>query len=334
MKSTFTIVVTVVVLAILGFYMFTYQVRYDQVAVKTHFDQADDRSVDGEPGIKFKMPWPIDKVQHYETHLKVIDDQIDQVLTNDGKSVLVKLYLTWRIENPLKFFKQLNSINDANTQLKQRMRSIGPIISGDALGPDGENSKYPGYAFHELVNRDPSKVRLQEIEELATAMLNEQVEASDFGIKVETVGIRRILLPGEVAQKVFETMKKTQERKAASAIEEGNARSAMITSEAASIRDRILALAERRAAEIRARGIDEAAESFKVFDDNSSFAIFLQEIKALESLAKHATFILDANQLAVLSRFVDDAKGFSSETTASRADDRSEPLASSPTDDR
>ena len=60
MKNSFTILMGAVIAAALLSYMFLYQVRYDQVAVRTTFDKADDEgSVQTDPGLKFRLPWPI-----------------------------------------------------------------------------------------------------------------------------------------------------------------------------------------------------------------------------------------------------------------------------------
>jgi regulator of protease activity HflC (stomatin/prohibitin superfamily) len=64
MKNSFTILMGTVIAAALLAYMFLYQVRYDQVAVRTTFDKADAGSVQKDPGLKFRLPWPINKVTH------------------------------------------------------------------------------------------------------------------------------------------------------------------------------------------------------------------------------------------------------------------------------
>ena len=70
--------------------MFCYQVRYDEVAVQTTFDKADNSSIRETPGLKWRWPWPINKVALYPKRLKVLEDKIEELQTADGKSVIVR----------------------------------------------------------------------------------------------------------------------------------------------------------------------------------------------------------------------------------------------------
>ena len=81
MTNSFTILVgSIIVLALLS-YMFLYQVRYDQVAVRTTFDRAEDGSVQSTPGLKWRLPWPIHKVTHYSKRLQLLE--VDSRLTRN-----------------------------------------------------------------------------------------------------------------------------------------------------------------------------------------------------------------------------------------------------------
>ena len=59
MKNSLTLLLGTVVTAALLSYMFLYQVRYDQVAIRTTFDKADENSVQSTPGLRWRLPWPI-----------------------------------------------------------------------------------------------------------------------------------------------------------------------------------------------------------------------------------------------------------------------------------
>ena len=87
---------------------------------------------------------------------------------------------------------------------------------------------------------------------------------------------------------------------------EGEAEAGKIREEAESIRQRIMAFAERRAQAIRSEGEQEAAEQFEAFAADEDFAIFLRNLEALEeTLPNNTTLILDARQLVWLSPLVD-----------------------------
>ena len=302
MKNSFVILVGVLLVALLLSHMFLYQVRYDQVAVRTTFDKADESSIQEAPGLKWRWPWPINKVALYSKRLQILEDKIEELQTADGKSVIVRTYLTWRIADPLSFYVTLKDPDEANRQLSSRLREIRGLISQ--------------YQFDELVNVDREKLKLATIEQQATEALSAGLEQAGYGIRVESVGIHKIILPESTTQKVFETMIAARERLAENALQEGQAQASAIRSEATSARDRILAFAERRAQAIRSQGDREAAVHYESFAKNEEFAIFLRKIEALGKILDHnTTFVLSADSLGILDWFNKDPAAAALPTT-------------------
>jgi membrane protease subunit HflC len=290
MKNSFTILVGAVIAAVLLSHMFLYQVRYDQVAVRTTFDKADASSVQNTAGLKWRLPWPIHKITHYSKRLQLLEDKVEELQTADGKSVIVRTYLTWRIENPLDFYITLKDPNEASRQLSSRLREIRGVISR--------------YRLDELVNLDRDRLKLAQIEDEAKQALEASLVQSGYGLKVESVGLYKIVLPESTTEKIFETMIKTRERLSENALQEGQAQASAIRSEAQSARDRILAFAERRAQAIRSQGDREASQEYEGFARNEDFAIFLRKVEALKKMLDHnTTFVLSADSLGILDWF-------------------------------
>lgn len=290
MKNSFVLLVGLAIVGVLLSHMFLYQVRYDQVAVRTIFDKADASGVQDDPGLKWRWPWPINKVTLYPRRLQLLEDKIEELQTADGKSVIVRTYLTWRIVDPLKFYVKLKEPAVAAAQLSSRLREVRGLISN--------------HRFDELVNLDRSKLKLGQIEADATAMLDAALKQADYGIRVESVGIHKIILPESTTSKVFETMIAARERLAENALQEGQAQASAIRSEAESARERILAFAERRAQAIRAQGDREASTQYQSFAKNEEFAIFLRKVDALKKMLDHnTTFVLSAESLGILDWF-------------------------------
>jgi membrane protease subunit HflC len=293
MKNSFTILIGVLLVGVLLSKMFMYQVRYDQVAVVSTFDKADDSSIEREPGLKFRLPWPVQDVTLYSKRLELLEDKMEEVQTADGKSVIVKTYLAWRITNPLEFYVTLKDPSEAAGQLKSRLREIRGVISR--------------YSFDQLVNLDRDKVKLAEIEDIARKDLQDSLSKSGYGIDVERVGVYKIVLPSGVTEAVFDTMIKTRERLADSARQEGQAQASAIRSEAESARDRIRTFANRRAQAIRSLGDQDAAKDYQQFARNEEFAIFLRKIDALKKILPHnTTYVFSANSLSLLRALRDE----------------------------
>jgi membrane protease subunit HflC len=260
------------------------------VAVRTTFDRADESSVQDAAGLKWRWPWPINKVTLYSKRLQVLDDKIEELQTADGKSVIVKTYLTWRIADPLAFYVTLKDPAEANRQMSSRLREIRGLISN--------------YTFDQLVNVDRSKLKLAAIEDEATRQIDTALREAGYGIQVESVGIHKVILPESTTQKVFETMIASRQRLAENALQEGQAQASAIRSEAASARERILAFAERKAQSIKSQGDREAAVQYEAFAANEEFAIFLRKIEALRKMLDHnTTFVLSADSLGILDWF-------------------------------
>ena len=290
MKNSFTILLGSLITLCLLSYMFLYQVRYDQVAVRTTFDRADDGSVQNTPGLKWRLPWPIHKVTHYSKRLQLLEDTVEEIQTADGKSVIVKTYLTWRITNPLEFYVTLKDPAEAKRQLSSRLREIRGLLSS--------------YRLDQLVNLDREALKLGEIEDRAKEQLDGSLAQSGYGIQVESIGIYKIVLPESTTEKVFETMITTRERLSESALQEGQAQASAIRSEAESARERILAFAERRAQAIRSKGDREASKEYQSFAADENFAIFLRKVEALKKMLDHnTTFVLSADSLGILDWF-------------------------------
>lgn len=316
MKNSFTTLVAILITGTLLSRMFLYQVRYDQVAVKTNFDRADSESVQTTAGLKWRLPWPINKVTHYSKRLQLLEDKIEELQTADGKSVIVRTYLTWRIDNPLDFYVTLKDPSEAERQLATRLREMRGVISR--------------FRLDELVNLDRSKLMLETIEEEARKAIEASLAETQYGIKVESVGLYKLVLPEATTEKVFETMIATRERLAENALQEGQAQASAIRSEAQSARDRILAFAERRAQTIRSEGDREASQEYDSFALNEDFAIFLRKVQALEKMLDHnTTFVLSADSLGILDWFNNDP-GANQETRSQQVRQGGIPAASLP----
>ncbi len=304
MKNKLIFLVAIAVAAVLLVYTVMFQVRYDQVAVRTTWDKAIEPTRDAQgnidpnnpgslilnPGYGFKLPSPIQKVRVYSKKVQLLEDQSSEIQTADGYAVIVKLYLAWRIEDPYAFFLRLKTEDEASEQLTSMLSELKAVVST--------------YRFDQLVNTDSDKIKLEEIEQKSLEQLREKLNAINpgYGIKVEQVGIRRIILPEDTTQKVFERMAKTRELLAERARSEGDAEAKNIVSQAETAKRRILAFAQRRAQAIRDEGNREAAQYFSAFREDPEFAIFQRQIEALQKMLAHnTTFVLDANQLWFLN---------------------------------
>lgn len=305
MKRLSTAILAVGIALVFVLYMVTYTVGYNQTAIITTFDKAteatsdtgDSGSVMREPGLKFKWPWPIQRVQTYPTQLQVLQDTPEQLQLKDGNTIIINMALTWRIDDPLEFFKSLGTIEEAEDKLRAQMRDLRSVISSD-------------YAFDDLVNESRDRVKLEALEDAVADKLRQQLKAiqPSYGIEVAEVTIGKMLYTESTAESVNTRMTATQERKAQEIRSQGSSQAEAIVSEANSISDQLRNFADTVATQIEIVGINEANRYIKQYaDDDGSpdLAIYLRQLEAIEKiLANRTTFVLDARTFSPLDVLV------------------------------
>lgn len=115
-----------------------------------------------------------------------------------------------------------------------------------------------------------------------------------YGVNVQFVGIKKLGIPENVTQKVFDRMTAERQRTIDQLRAQGERESISIRSAADRDRAQILAQAEKEAYAVKGAADAEATKHFSTFQQNQELAIFLAQMRALESaLVKGATIIGD-----------------------------------------
>lgn len=289
MKNKFILLVGIAVGIVLLSYMLFFQVQFNEHAIRATFGSADESDTIKDPGFRMRLPWPFQQVYRYPTRVQVVDTGLTEKQTKDGYSILVQVYMLWRIEDPLKFFKSLKDETTARDRL-------GNVLRG-AMGKFGE------VEFKELVNTDAKQLKFGEVEDRILADIQGDTAIKDYGIKVEHIGVRRLVLPEQVTPKVFERMKSDRQRLATTTSTLGSSKAEARISEAKSIKKIILSFANKYAAEIETQGKSLAAEVYKEFARDEAFAIYLRQMETLEKIFSKTggTFIFDATKVGEIN---------------------------------
>ncbi|MBT5322178.1 MAG: hypothetical protein HOL43_07425, partial [Verrucomicrobiales bacterium] len=85
MKKIINIIIFALLLLIFGSYMFTFQVRQDQVVFVETFGARSDAIK--ESGLKFRWPWPIQEVYTFDRRIHLLTTQYGQISTGDSSLV-------------------------------------------------------------------------------------------------------------------------------------------------------------------------------------------------------------------------------------------------------
>jgi len=228
-------------------------------AIVFQFGEAINPNVD--KGLNFKIPI-IQNVKKYDARLQTLDEEPDRILTVESKYLLVDSFVKYKITDVLTFYRANNgSFNSLNSLLAQRTefelknqfgkRTVTELVSGER---------------DELMNTMRSG-------------LNDVV--ADLGIEIIDFRVKRIDLPSNLSNAVYERMRTERNRLAEELRSEGKE----IAREIRAIADKdkvvILAEAYKTAEQIRGEGDAEATGIYaNSFSQDPEFYEFTRSMKA------------------------------------------------------
>jgi membrane protease subunit HflC len=282
MKSNpLTITIGALLILIFGLLLFVFQVRKSEIAVITTFGKP--TSTKSTPGADFKWPWPIQKVYKFDQRIQNFEDKYDESMTVDNYPLITMVYVGWKISDPQAFFPKFanGSISEAEKTLEGLVRSAKSAVIG----------KHP---LSDFVSTNEKQLKFVDIEKEILTIIQSQVNAKNYGIEMEYLGVKKMGFPESVTQEVFKRMTSERQVLISKTQNEGEAEATRIRSAADSKSAEMLANADSEATKIKGQGQEEAAKSFPVFQKNPDLAIFLLNLNAMElSLKSRSTLIFD-----------------------------------------
>lgn len=226
-----------------------------------------------EPGLHFRIPF-FEVVRSFDMRLKVLDSQYYRITTKEKKDVLVDFYVLWQIKDlPLYYTRTGGYRTKAEQLLKQK------IIS-DLKAEFGRRT------VQEVVYGERLELMFK---------LREEVESStrNMGISVIDVRIKRIDLPDEVKDSVYNRMRAERERVASEIRANGRAEATRIYASADKEKRIILANASKEAKKIKGEG---DAIVTKIYSDaynlDQNFYSFYRSLEAYKNAFNRKSDIL------------------------------------------
>jgi len=281
MKNIAITIFIVLLTAVMVLYFISFQVRETESAFVMRFGKPI-RGIITKPGLKFKWPVPIERYYKFDSRLRVLDAPAAETTTKGAVPIIVNTYVVWRISDPLEFFKAVSngSLSEAESKLRSQIS-------------DTQNKVIGLHGFGEFVNSDASKIQFGRIEKQMQDDLSAAVKAGNYGIEIETLGIKQLNVSEQVSKDVFKRMRAQRNGETIKLIAQGDALAVKIRTDAESKKTELLAAAEARAKAIRGQGDAEAAQYYDMFKANPELAMFLRNIDALKQiLGKKATYVV------------------------------------------
>jgi membrane protease subunit HflC len=276
MKNLWGALSIIVVVAVLGLAMCSFQVRQTETALVTRFGQPVRAKT--EPGFWFRFPEGIESVYKFDSRLQLFEGVIEETTTAGGEPIIINSFILWRITNPQKFLVSVHDTQGAQTNLRSLLRNAQNAVVGR-------------HRFSDFVNSGKNKIEAVE-KEIQQEMTAQNHVEDNYGITVATVGIKRLMISEKVTEKVFDRMRADRKRKTESILAAGNAEADKIRSDALAKQKELMAVAEAQAKAIRGIGDAEAASYYKMLDADPQLAMFLRDLEALRIILKDRSTIV------------------------------------------
>lgn len=241
-KWIIAIVVAVVALVLVSTSMFTVQEGEYKVVLK--FGEAVRTKT--KPGLHFKWPF-IETVSSLPKYQIIYDSKPTPILTRDKKPIEVDNYTVWKINNPTKFLRTLQTLKNAEERIDNAVYStvrqnLSNTIYGDIISE----------------NKDTSRNNLNDqITKQVISLMNET-----YGVEIIDVRIKKTDLPEQNKLSVFNRMVSDRQSIAAKYLSEGDEESRKITAKADREASMLISQSEADAKRTVAEGEQEAARIY------------------------------------------------------------------------
>jgi membrane protease subunit HflC len=216
-----------------------------------------------QPGLHFKVPL-IDSVIQIDKRILDLENPAQEVIASDQKRLVVDAFARYRIDQPLKFYQTVGSVDRANSQLSILLNSALRRVLGEAT-------------LSHVVRDERSQLMNRVRDQLNT-------EAQAFGISIVDVRIRRADLPEQNSQAVYQRMQTERQQEAAQIRAQGSQRAQEIRARAD--RDVTVLLADAQSKGEQTRGEGDATRNSiyaEAFGKDPEFFSFYRSMQAYET---------------------------------------------------
>lgn len=234
-------------------------------------------------GFYLRLPAPLERIIRIDRRLQHSDIRLSETLTKDQRNVIVPVFFTWKVADPLRFHVSVKDTVNASSKL-------------DALVTSARNSVLGRHPFGDLVAAEGRASMLPELEREMTALAAADAR-THLGIDLLATGITQIQLPEANTESVFRRMRAERKREATQFRAEGRSKAAEMKAETDKEATGLIATAKREAEEIRGKAEAEAAGIYaRAHGEAPEFYRFLREMQSLRTVVdKNTTVVLDTS---------------------------------------
>ena len=187
-----------------------------------------------QPGIHFKKPF-LNSVQFFDGRIQTMDADPELYLTGEKKNLVVDSFAKWRIRDVAKYYVTVSGLqSNVRARLAQRVN-------------DSLRQEFGKRAVKEVISGDRAEI-------MELVRLDVDKEASEFGVEVLDVRLKRVDLDPEVSERVYSRMEAERSRVAKELRAQGAEVAEIIRADADRQREITVANAYREAEQLRGEG--------------------------------------------------------------------------------
>ena len=238
------------------------------------------KEVISEPGLKVKMPAPLQNVVFLDRRIQTLDSTESRpIFTAEKKSLVIDWLVKWRITEPRQFIRN-NGVDIRNAENR-----LTPIVQA-ALNEEVTKRTVGG-----RLSAEREKVMQGVIRRLGD-------DAKSFGIEIVDVRIKRVDFVANITESVYRRMESERKRVANELRSTGGAEGEKIRADADRQREIIVAEAYRDAQKIKGEGDAKASALYaEAFGKDPQFAQFYRSLEAYRGSfrSKSDVMVIDQN---------------------------------------
>ena len=272
MNNRIYVAIAVALGALLVLSQSLYVVNETDYALKFRF--RDIVGVASDAGLHGKIPF-VESVQRYEKRIMTRNYPSEQFLTSEGKILNVDFYVKWRINDVGQYYRATGGVDETGST------RLAEIVK------DGLKGTIAKRTIQQVVAAE----RAEFISDVL-AFAGESVK--ELGVTLVDVRVKRIDLPDDVSESVYNRMRSDFARQAAQLRAEGEEEAIKIRAESDRQRTEILSAAARDAEKTRGEGDALSADAYAhVYQKNPEFYAFHRSLQAYrESLGRDSDMLV------------------------------------------
>jgi len=268
MKQNTFIIIGILAIVLVSSSLFT--VHMTQTAIILELQKP--KKIVTEPGLYFKIPF-IQQVKYFSKQLLDNDSPPAEVITKDKKNLLIDNFTVWKIIDPLKFLETVRNVEGAEARLDDILFSELRVEMGT----------------HQLIDivTETREIIMDKVSKEASN------KASEYGIEIIAIRIKRTDLPPEIANSIFNRMKTERERIAKEYRSEGREEATKIRAETDKEKTILIADAYKKEQETRGEGDAISTKIYaEAYQRDPKFYSFMRSMEAYKNSLKTDTTLL------------------------------------------